>query len=52
MNTSRPFTADSNKLAYAQVFSRTTAGHPHTTDQRTSSLRGLAARLRSGKPTR
>ena len=53
MNTSRPFTADRNKFAYAQAFSRSTATHPHASDQRQSSLRGLAARLhRSGKPNR
>ena len=53
MSTSRPFTADHSKLAYAQVFSRTSAGHQHAGVQRHPSLRGLAARLhRSGKPTR
>jgi hypothetical protein len=54
MNTSRPFTADSSKLAYAQAFSRTSAAHHDTVGaRRQAPLRGLAARLhRPVKPTR
>jgi hypothetical protein len=53
MNTSRPFTADSSKMAYAQAFSRSTSAHHGTRTERHASLRGLTARLhRTAKPTR
>jgi hypothetical protein len=53
MNSSRPFSADSNKLAYAQAFTRTTTPHQHGTVERHAPLRGLAARLhRTAKPSR
>lgn len=54
MNTSRPFTADSSKLAYAQAFSRTSATHHDAAGvRRAAPLRGLTARLhRPVKSTR
>ena len=53
MNTSRSFSADSSKLAYAQAFSRSTSAHHGTRSERPAPLRGLTARLhRTAKPTR
>ena len=50
MTSSRPFSASSNKLAYAQAFSRSDTAHQAVRSTRPHALRGLTARLH--RPTK